>query len=85
MCIYIYIYTYVYIHIYIYIYICLCPLQAADKKTTLLHFTVETILRNAPGVRSVTRLTPQLAQASRVSLEEMRIKAGELVAGERLS
>ena len=41
--------------------------KAADKKTTLLHYTVEVVQTNAPKVRRVTALLPTLAQASRAS------------------
>ena len=47
--------------------------KAADKKTTLLHYTVEVVQTNAPKVRRVTALLPTLAQAApRLGLAQSR-------------
>ena len=55
----------------------LVDLRALDKKTTLLHFVVETVRKNAPGIARVLELQKSVRNAARVSLEELQIKRRE--------
>ena len=59
----------------------LAELKAADKKSTLLHFTVEAVQSNAPQIAGVLSLLPHVSAATKVSLEELRAKRLELEKG----
>jgi hypothetical protein len=56
----------------------LAELKAADKKSTLLHFVVDVVRKNAPQVTAaVVGLAPCVRDAARVSLEELTLKKAE--------
>ena len=62
----------------------IAELKAADKKTTLLHYVVEVVRKNAPTIsQPVFELQKVVRDASRISLEELHSKKAEAEAGLR--
>lgn len=59
----------------------LAELKAADKKSTLLHYTVDTVQRNAPRILRVVDLHPLMSAAARVELDELRKRKEEVERG----
>ena len=55
----------------------LAELKAADKKTTLLHYVVEVVRKNAPDIAKVVGLHKAVRDAARVSLDELKLKKAE--------
>ena len=61
----------------------LAELKAVDKKTTLLHYVVEVVRKNAPAIMNVGELQKVVRDAARVSLEELQAKKAEAEKGLR--
>ena len=59
----------------------LADLKATDKKTTLLHYVVEVVRKNAPTIARVVELQKAVRDASRVSLGELQTKRLEAERG----
>ena len=61
----------------------LADLKAVDKKTTLLHYVVEVVRKNAPNIMRVCELQKVVREATRVSLDELQSKKAETERGLR--
>ena len=53
----------------------LAELKGNDKRTTLLHYVVDVVNRNAPNISEVVTMQKAVREASRVSLEELQTKS----------